>query len=110
VAVTGVCVSASQRRGVEATLRRIGVGAQVRALTIYNPVEDTLTPDGTPVDERKLIFFSSPNKGLNFTLDAFSALKARMPDLRLVVGNLGYRAGGDDRRAGGALRGPHTPA
>src|SRR5438874_6306980 len=82
MAVTAVCVSDSQRRGVEATLRRIGVTAQVRALTIYNPVEDALTPDGTPVDERKLIFFSSPNKGLNFTLDAFSALKRRMPDLR----------------------------
>src|SRR5439155_1682530 len=100
MAVTAVCVSDSQRRGVEATLRRIGVGAQVRALTIYIPVDDALKPDGTPVDERKLIFFSSPNKGLNFTLDAFSALKARMPDLRLVVGNPGYRAGGDARRAG----------
>src|SRR5205085_1737671 len=84
----------------EATLRRIGVAAQVRALTIYNAVEEALTPDGTPVDERKLIFFSSPNKGLNFTLDAFSALKRRMPDLRLVVGNPGYKAGGDARRAG----------
>src|SRR3984893_5071186 len=71
MAVTVVCVSDSQRRGVEATLRGIGVGEQVRALTIYNPVDDTLMPDGTPVDERKLIFFSSPNKGLNFTLDAF---------------------------------------
>src|SRR5256885_1264351 len=100
MAVTAVCVSDSQRRGVEATLRRIGVGAQVRALTIYNPVDDALKPDGTPVDERKLIFFSSPNKGLNFTLDAFSALKARIPDLRLLVGNPGYRAAGDARRAG----------
>src|SRR2546429_575827 len=79
MAATAVCVSDSQRRGVEATLRRIGVAAQVRALTIYNAVEEALTPDDTPVDERKLIFFSSPNKGLNFTLDAFSALKRRMP-------------------------------
>src|SRR5205823_4608734 len=108
--VTAVCVSDSQRRGVEATLRRIGVTAQVRALTIYNPVEDALTPDGTPVDERKLIFFSSPNKGLNFTLDAFSALKRRMPDLRLVVGNPGYKAGGDARRAGVEFLGPQPQA
>src|SRR5439155_13923096 len=110
MAVTAVCVSDSQRRGVEATLRRIGVTAQVRALTIYNPVEDALTPDGTPVDERKLIFFSSPNKGLNFTLDAFSALKRRMPDLRLVVGNPGYKAGGDARRAGVEFLGPQPQA
>jgi len=36
MAVTAVCVSDSQRRGVEATLRGIGVGERVRALTIYN--------------------------------------------------------------------------
>ena len=30
-------------------------------------------PDGSPVDERKLVFFSAPNKGLKFTLDAFRA-------------------------------------
>src|SRR3982075_3113288 len=110
MAVTAVCVSDSQRRGVEATLHSIGVGEQVRALTIYNPVDDTLMPDGTPVDERKLVFFSSPNKGLNFTLDAFSALKRRMPDLRLVVGNPGYKAGCDARRAGVELLGPQPQA
>ena len=66
--------------------------AEVRALTVYNPVDDSLVPDGTPVDERKLVFFSSPNKGLDFALDAFAALKDHMPDLRLVVGNPGYRA------------------
>src|SRR6202011_151184 len=110
MAVTVVCVSDSQRRGVEATLRSIGVGERVRALTIYNPVDDTLMPDGTPVDERKLVFFSSPNKGLNFTLDAFSALKQRMPDLRLVVGNPGYKAGCDARRAGVELLGAQPQA
>jgi len=110
MAVTAVCVSDSQRRGVEATLRGIGVGERVRALTIYNPVDDALMPDGTPVDERKLIFFSSPNKGLNFTLDAFSALKKRMPDLRLVVGNPGYKSGCDARRAGVELLGPQPQA
>ena len=110
MAVTAVCVSDSQRSGVEATLRSIGVAERVRALTIYNPVDDTLMPDGTPVDERKLIFFSSPNKGLNFTLDAFSALKAHMPDLRLVVGNPGYKTGCDASRAGVELLGPQPQA
>jgi glycosyltransferase involved in cell wall biosynthesis len=86
-----ICVSDSQRRGVEATLRRIGVDDCVRAVTIYNPVDDALTPDGSPVDECKLVFFSSPNKGLAFSLDAFRALRRRMPDLRLQVGNPGYK-------------------
>jgi glycosyltransferase involved in cell wall biosynthesis len=92
MAVTAICVSDWQRAGVEATLRSIGVAGVVRALTIYNAVDDALLPDGTPVDARKLVFFSSPNKGLDFTLDAFSALKRAMPDLRLIVGNPGYKA------------------
>jgi glycosyltransferase involved in cell wall biosynthesis len=100
MAVTAVCVSDAQRAGVEATLAGSALAAAVRALTIYNPVDDTLQPDGTAVDERKLVFFSSPNKGLNFTLDAFGALRARMPELRLVVANPGYKADRRARRAG----------
>jgi glycosyltransferase involved in cell wall biosynthesis len=89
--VTVICVSDTQRRGVEATLRRIRVDDVVRAVTIYNPVNDDLVPDGSAFDERKLVFFSSPNKGLAFSLDAFRALRRRMPDLRLQVGNPGYK-------------------
>jgi glycosyltransferase involved in cell wall biosynthesis len=98
--VTAVCVSDSQRRGVEATLRAAGLAAVVPALTIYNPVDETLAPDDTPVDASKLVFFSSPNKGLDFTLDAFAALRERMPDLRLLVGNPGYKAGRSTPLAG----------
>lgn len=90
-AVTVVCVSDSQRHGVEAVLRRLHLSDAVRAHTIYNPIDVALMPDGSPVDDRKLVFFSSPNKGLKFTLDAFRALRRQMPDLRLVVGNPGYK-------------------
>jgi glycosyltransferase involved in cell wall biosynthesis len=86
-----ICVSETQRRAVEATLRWAGAGERVRTCTIYNPVDDALQPDGTPVDAGKLVFLSSPNKGLKYTLDAFRALRRRMPDLRLVIGNPGYR-------------------
>ena len=79
MAVTVVCVSDSQRRGVAAVLGRMGLAGQVRALTIYNPVDEALVPDGTPVDPDKLVFFSSPNKGLGFTIDAFGALHRAMP-------------------------------
>jgi len=88
--VTIVCVSDSQRRGVEAALRTMRIG-ELRTHTIYNPIDDALAPDDSPVDASKLVFFSSPNKGLKFTLDAFRALRRRMPDLRLVVGNPGYK-------------------
>jgi glycosyltransferase involved in cell wall biosynthesis len=91
MSVTVICVSDWQRRGVEATLRRIGVEDRVQVCTIYNPIDNALVPDGSPIDDRKLVFFSSPNKGLKFTLDAFRAVRRRMPDLRLVVGNPGYK-------------------
>ncbi|HYX73673.1 MAG TPA: glycosyltransferase [Steroidobacteraceae bacterium] len=93
-AVTAVCVSEWQRSGVEATLRSIGVADVVSARTIYNPVDDALQPDNTPVDPEKLVFFSSPNKGLNFALDAFRELRRALPRLRLAVGNPGYREAG----------------
>jgi glycosyltransferase involved in cell wall biosynthesis len=90
LAVTVVCVSDSQRRGVEAALRTLRM-ENLRTHTVYNPIDDALEPDGSPIDRNKLIFFSSPNKGLKFTLDAFRALRRRIPELRLVVGNPGYK-------------------
>ena len=94
LAVKVICVSDTQRHSVEAALRWMGVSDRVSARTIYNPVDDDLQPDGSPIDDRKLIFLSSPNKGLKFTLDAFRAVRRAMPDMRLVVGNPGYKAGG----------------
>ncbi len=87
-----ICVSDSQRQAVESTLRWMKVEDCVRARTIYNPIDDSLQPDGSPVDDRKLVFLSSPNKGLRFALDAFRVLRRRISDLRLVVGNPGYKA------------------
>jgi glycosyltransferase involved in cell wall biosynthesis len=88
---TIVCVSNTQRAGVDAALGTMGLQGSVRTLTIYNPIDDSLAPDGTPFDPDKLVFFSSPNKGLKYTLDAFREMRRRMPGLRLVVGNPGYK-------------------
>ncbi len=89
--LTVICVSDWQREGAEAVLRRMRGCGHVRACTIYNPIEDSLMPNGAAVDPTKLVFFSSPNKGLTYTLDAFRALRECMPDLRLCVGNPGYK-------------------
>jgi glycosyltransferase involved in cell wall biosynthesis len=91
VRATIVCVSDSQRRGVDAALRTMRLEDVVQTHTIYNPIDDALAPNGVAVDQNKLVFFSSPNKGLKFTLDAFRALRRQMPALRLVVGNPGYK-------------------
>ena len=102
--VTIVCVSDFQRDQVRAVLARVPAARGVAAVTIYNPIDDGLVPDGTPVDPSKLVFFSSPNKGLAFTLDAFRALRRVMPDVRLRVGSPGYtslRRAGIERVDGG---------
>jgi len=90
--VTVVCVSEFQRQQVRAVLSRVPAARRVAAVTIYNPVDDELTPDSSPVDPSKLVFFSSPNKGLAFALDAFRAVRHDMPDLRLRVGSPGYKS------------------
>ena len=90
--VTLVCVSDFQRRQVEAVLGHAGAASRIPAVTIYNPVDDALSPDGSPVDPAKLVFFSSPNKGLAFTLDAFRAARHVMPELHLRVGSPGYKS------------------
>jgi glycosyltransferase involved in cell wall biosynthesis len=91
-------------------LRRIGIEGAVRACTIYNPVPDALVPDGSMVDRDKLVFFSSPNKGLKFTLDAFRTLHRKIPQMRLVVGNPGYKKGKFPRIEGVDFIGPQAPA
>src|SRR6476646_11367535 len=50
LAVTIVCVSNSHRKDVEATLLPATGGKPIRVVSIYNPLDDGLAPDGTPVD------------------------------------------------------------
>ena len=86
--------------------RRLRADADLPVCTRYNPLDATLQPDGTPFDDRQLVFFSSPNKGLAFALDAFGALHRAMPDLRLIVGNPGYKADALAALAGVRFLGP----
>jgi glycosyltransferase involved in cell wall biosynthesis len=106
LAVKVICVSDTQRHAVEAALRWMGVDDRVSARTLYNPVDDALQPDGSPIDDRKLVFLSSPNKGLKFALDAFRAVRRAMPDVRLIVGNPGYKSGERARIEGVEYLGP----
>jgi glycosyltransferase involved in cell wall biosynthesis len=88
--VSIICVSDTHRQDVLQTLRWAGIEG-LPVCTRYNPLDAALQPDGGPFDDRQLVFFSSPNKGLAFALDAFGALRRALPDLRLVVGNPGYK-------------------
>jgi glycosyltransferase involved in cell wall biosynthesis len=57
---------------------------------IYNPIDDDLIPDRTPVDNYKLHFSSSPSKGLKDTLEGFRKLHQIDSNFRLYVTNPGY--------------------
>jgi len=103
--VSIICVSDTQRRDVLNTLRWAGIEG-LPVCTRYNPLDEALRPDGSPVDDRQLVFFSSPNKGLAFALDAFGALRRAMPQLQLLVGNPGYKADALRAPAGVRFLGP----
>ena len=85
----------------------MGVAESVSGLHHLQPRRDGLQPDGSPIDERKLVFLSSPNKGLKFTLDAFRASRrARCPTCASIVGNPGYKTGQAARLEGVEYLGP----
>lgn len=57
---------------------------------VYNPIAPGLAPDGSAWDPDKLVYLSSPHKGLDQVYDAFRVLRRRIPTLRLHVANPGY--------------------
>lgn len=89
---TVVTVSQHHRRVVLEHVTRDDprVARELRIQTIYNPVDDHLMPDGTACDPDKLVFLSSPHKGLDQVLSAFRAVRASIPSMRLYVANPGY--------------------
>jgi glycosyltransferase involved in cell wall biosynthesis len=87
-----VCVSDWQRRDVVRSLAPLPHRDRMAARTIYNPIDETLGPDGSPVDPNRLGFFSAPAKGLRFALDAFGWLRRELPDLELDVAHPAYQS------------------
>ncbi len=61
---------------------------------VYNPIDEELAPNETPIDKNRLVFFSSPHKGLAQTLTVFRYLRSHIPDLTLEIGNPGYTDAG----------------
>jgi glycosyltransferase involved in cell wall biosynthesis len=107
--VSLICVSDTQRRDVLNTLHWAGIEG-LPLCTRYNPLDEALRPDDSAVDVRQLAFFSSPNKGLAFALDAFGMLRRAMPDLQLVVGNPGYKTDALATLPGVTFLGPQPQA
>lgn len=89
---TVVAVSDHHRVAMRAFLVRHDplVADRVRMVAIYNPVEAALGVDDTRVDRDKLVFLSSPHKGIERVLETFAFARRVVPTLRLFVANPGY--------------------
>ncbi|WP_238369233.1 glycosyltransferase family 4 protein [Heliomarina baculiformis] len=82
-----ICVSASHAASLRAFLAG---GPTPRILHIHNPISNDLTPDNTPRDPNRLLFASSPHKGLAEVMQIFDAVRRELPELTLMVADPGY--------------------
>lgn len=91
-----VLVSEYHKTQMYDTMRAINFEGSIPSRRIYNPIDDDLKPDNTPVDKNKLVFFSSPHKGLEHTLKVFERFKdfKELKEMKLYVANPGYFADG----------------
>jgi len=85
--ITVICVSRTHAKEFESFL---GADEAPRIRTIYNPLDDTLQSDTTPRHPDRLLFASSPHKGLAEVFDQFATLRRTLPELTLVVADPGY--------------------
>jgi len=58
---------------------------------ISNPPKAHLNKLNYKKDKNKLLFFSSPNKGLQQVLNCFEYINKELPQLRLYIANPGYK-------------------
>lgn len=85
-----VTVSDAHRKAVA---QRCSAPARTdRLLVAYNPVVIPTFPTSPRHDPNKLVFFSSPHKGLDQVLEMFAHVRRTMPELSLYIANPGYLA------------------
>ncbi len=84
-----VCVSQSHAAQLRTFL---GGDTPLQIDHIHNPIADSLCPDTTPRDPDRLLFASSPHKGLAQVFRQFSAARAAISGLTLAVADPGYLA------------------
>jgi glycosyltransferase involved in cell wall biosynthesis len=90
---TLVCVSDFHAQQVRENFLSLPSEQRPRVTRVYNPVDVSAASEQTlPFDPNKLVFFSSPHKGLEYATIIFSQLRSKNPDLRLYIANPGYLA------------------
>lgn len=87
-----IVVSEFHKSNMYDTMRSLKLEYGIPCRRIYNPIADDLQPDATPVDVNKLVFFSSPHKGLEHTLKVFAQFQEfpELKDMKLYIANPGY--------------------
>lgn len=88
LARAGVMVICVSRTHMEAVRALAGPGPQLT--WIYNPVPDGILPGQDRRDPGRLLFASSPHKGLEEVLEVFTGLRRVLPALRLEIADPGY--------------------
>lgn len=84
-----VCVSRTQEQLFKSRFLASNL-IDCRVTFIYNPIDDALIPDDTLKNQNKLVYFSSPHKGLESTLELFQKLREHVPEYELYISNPGY--------------------
>ena len=85
-----VAVSEFHKIDLQEKYRASGNDRMPKVHVIYNPIDNNLDKDDTVVDKNKLVFFSSPHKGLDYTLECFRAALEFNKDFKLYIANPGY--------------------
>jgi len=91
--ITLIVVSEFHKLNVlDVITRNVQIKGKIDIRVIYNPITDGLCKDSTPVKANKLVFFSSPHKGLEHTLKVFECFQyhAEIKDSKLYIANPGY--------------------
>lgn len=89
-----VVVSEFHKTNMYNTIRSLRLEYAIPCRRIYNPIDDALVPNDTITDRDKLVFFSSPHKGLEHTLKVFEQFQNfdDLKDVKLYIANPGYFA------------------
>lgn len=91
--ITLITVSKSHKTHIVETIKAYsddGLATGFKITHIYNPVDDALQPDNTPVYEDRLLFMSSPHKGLEHVIKMFNQVVHTQPQYKLYIANPGY--------------------
>jgi glycosyltransferase involved in cell wall biosynthesis len=83
-----VCVSQYHANQVRTTLKHVAPD-MLKVSHIYNPV-DVTCHSSVQRDPNKIVFFSSPHKGLSHTIRVLEYLRYDNPKLTLYLANPGY--------------------